>query len=205
MLKNILNKIIIRYLDKNILVQLLRDTKIATCINQVIIGEKSKFYEESCVTNLSNINSNINIGINTHIRGKLQIFAYGGNIKIGNNCYVGENSYIWSGDSILIGNDVLISHNVNIIDSNSHEIDHIERAEGFKNLITDGHPIDKGNILTKKIIIKDFAWISFGATILKGVTIGKGAIVAAGSMVTKDVPDFALVAGNPAEIIKYTK
>ncbi len=60
----------------------------------------------------------------------------------------------------------------------------------------------KGNIITSPIVIKDYAWISFGSTVLKGVTIGKGAIVAAGSVVTRDVPDWTVVAGNPAKNIK---
>ena len=51
----------------------------------------------------------------------------------------------------------------------------------------------------------DYAWISFGVTILKGVTIGKGAIVAAGSLVTKDVDDWTVVAGNPAKFKKNIK
>jgi len=61
---------------------------------------------------------------------------------------------------------------------------------------------DWSNVISKEIIIKDKAWIGFNVIILKGVTIGEGAIVASGSVVTKDVPDFTLVGGNPARIIK---
>lgn len=63
---------------------------------------------------------------------------------------------------------------------------------------------DWSNVNHAPIIIKNKAWIGFNSIILKGVTIGEGAIVGAGSVVTKDVPDFAVVAGNPAKIIKYT-
>lgn len=52
------------------------------------------------------------------------------------------------------------------------------------------------------MVISDDAWIGLNAIILKGVKIGKGAIVGAGSVVTKNVPDMAVVAGNPARIIK---
>ncbi|RYE37966.1 MAG: acyltransferase [Sphingobacteriales bacterium] len=124
---------------------------------------------------------------------------------MGDNCYLGENSIIWSGESVRIGDNVLISHNVNIIDSNSHELDHLERAEGFKSLIENGHPKEKGSIITSPIIIKDYAWVSFNSIILKGVTVGEGAVVAAGSVVTKDVPDYSIVAGNPAVVVKYLK
>ncbi|MCB0501084.1 MAG: hypothetical protein KDD32_00210 [Bacteroidetes bacterium] len=51
-------------------------------------------------------------------------------------------------------------------------------------------------------MIKDKAWIGFNVIILKGVTIGEGAVVGAGSVVTKDVPDYTIVVGNPAKLIK---
>ncbi|MGC8751800.1 DapH/DapD/GlmU-related protein, partial [Hydrotalea sp.] len=59
-------------------------------------------------------------------------------------------------------------------------------------------------VKSSPIKIADKAWIGFNVIILKGVTIGEGAIVGAGSVVTKDVPPYAVVAGNPAKIIKYT-
>lgn len=53
------------------------------------------------------------------------------------------------------------------------------------------------------IVIGSDVWIGSHAMIMSGVTVGQGAVVAAGSIVTKDVPDYAIVAGNPARIIKY--
>ena len=53
-----------------------------------------------------------------------------------------------------------------------------------------------------QVVIEDDAWIGFKSSVLKGVTIGRGAIIAAGSVVTKDVPPFTLVAGNPAKVIR---
>jgi len=53
------------------------------------------------------------------------------------------------------------------------------------------------------IVVKDDVWIGHGATILDGVTIGQGAIVAAKAVVTKDVPDYAIVGGVPAKVIRY--
>jgi acetyltransferase-like isoleucine patch superfamily enzyme len=168
------------------------------------IYDKVTFYSESKVENFQNDPSKIIIGDNTHIKGELQLFASGGKIMIGDNCYVGDHSKIWSGNSIIIGNNVLISYNVSIIDSGLYELNSLERSEASKSLSLRGHSIENKNIITKEIIIKDNAAISFNAIILKGVIIGKDAIVTAGSVVTEDVPDYAVVAGNPAKIISYT-
>ena len=54
----------------------------------------------------------------------------------------------------------------------------------------------------KPVLIKEYAWIGTGTTILPGVYISRHAIIGAGSVVTKDVPDYAVAAGNPAKIIK---
>jgi len=208
MIGKILNKIkciiSLNLINPELIMQDFVNKKIKSCIQSTTIKEDSRFYEEAIVKNMQNNPQNIFIGNNTHIRGELLIFKYGGQIKIGNNCYIGEYSKIWSGESITIKNSVLISHNVNIIDTNSHELDSSERNERYIELVKNGHWKEKGSIVTKPITIEDFAWINFNSTILKGVTIGKGAIVAAGSVVTKDVPPYAVVAGNPAKIIKYT-
>jgi acetyltransferase-like isoleucine patch superfamily enzyme len=200
-------KILYRFLDPINLTNIVNDTNnnaiIRECESQTILGLGSRFYPEAKVYNSQSDVTKINIGKETRILGQLLIFKFGGNILIGDNCYVGNNVKIWSAESIIIGNNVLISHNVSIIDTNSHEIDFIERSERYKDLIINGPWQSKGSVITSPIIIKDHAWISFNAIILKGVTIGKGAIVAAGAVVTKDVPDFTVVAGNPAKIVKY--
>lgn len=161
------------------------------------------FYRESEIDNLQNNPYQIQVEKNSHVRGKLLIFSYGGKITIGENSFLGKDSNIWSAKEIVIGNNVLISHNVNIVDTNSHEIDHLERAESFYKMVTDGHPSQNiYNVPSARIIIEDYVWISFNVTILKGVKIGKGAIIAAGSIVTKDVEPFTMVGGNPAKLLK---
>lgn len=160
------------------------------------------FYKESSVSNQSNKKENIQIGKNSHILGNLVVFSKGGFIKIGTNCYIGDLSRIWSATSVTIGNNVLISHNVNIIDTNSHETDNVDRANAFLNLVSDTKIPIRSVIQTAPIVIHDDVWINFNAIILKGVTIGRGAIIAAGAVVTKDVAPFTMVAGNPAKFIK---
>ncbi|OFY21880.1 MAG: hypothetical protein A2X02_05105 [Bacteroidetes bacterium GWF2_29_10] len=167
------------------------------------IGDKAVIHASARINNFSRDKNKINIGENTVIDGELLIFNYGGEIIIGDNCYIGEGSRIWSGESIRIGNYVLISHNVNIVDTNSHETNHIERGDGYVKLLKKGHSKDKGNINTASVIIEDYAWINFNSVILKGVKIGRGSIIAAGSVVTKDVSPFTMVAGNPAVVIKH--
>ncbi len=195
-------KNIIKALDVNLISKEIGKLNISNCINQVILGAGSLFYEEAEINNIPKDKSKITIGKNTHIRGKLLIFNYGGEIKIGDDCYIGAGTRIWSGKSVIIGNNVLISHDVNIVDTNSHEINHIERANRYKELVINGHWDSQGSIETEPIVIKDDAWISFGASILKGVSVGKGSIIAANSVVTKDVSDWTMVAGNPAKPIK---
>lgn len=199
---------------KNLLISLVRLTKIhliikkvteveavATC-NKQVVNRGGTFLPEAAVNNLSNNPENINIGKGTMIRGTLVLFSYGGKITIGNNCYVGKNANIWSANNISIGDHVLISHNVNIIDTNSHELDHLERSRSYTEMVTVGHAPIKGNVDDAPIIIEDYAWINFNVTILKGVTVGKGAIIGAGSVVTRDVAPFTFVAGSPAKVVK---
>lgn len=175
--------------------------KISSCI-KAVTNNGGIFYPEAIVYNLQNDPKKIKIGRGTHVRGILHTFKYGGEICIGEDCYVGDHSRIWSGEKIRIGNFVQISHNVNIIDTSAHEIDAVERAERYIDLIKNGAWENKGNVLTSPIVIEDYVWISFNASILRGVVIGKGAIVGAGCVVTKDVPPYSLVVGNPARVVK---
>lgn len=177
-------------------------SKIEAC-NKLVTNNGATFYPEAKVFNFSNKSENIVLGAGSHIKAELCVFNYGGKITVGENVYIGEGSIIRSGEHISIGNNVLISHNVNIADTNAHEMGHIVRSEDFIKLVKYGHPSEKGSIQTAAVVIEDYAWINFNSVILKGVIIGKGAIIAAGSIVTKNVPAFALVGGNPAKIIRY--
>ena len=109
--------------------------------------------------------------------------VYGnGQMIIGGDGFISNNSKIYCSDYIEIKNNVIISENVIIRDS-------------------DGHYLE-GSVNHKPIIIEDNVWVGTNAIILKGVTLGHHSVVGAGSVVTKDVPPFCVVAGNPARIIK---
>jgi len=108
-------------------------------------------------------------------------------LEIGNKSYINHDSEIRCREHISIGNNVSIAYNVLIQDSDYHTM-YDERGN------------EKPQTLP--IVIEDDVWIGANAIILKGVTLGKGCVVAAGSVVTKGVPAYALVGGNPARIIK---
>lgn len=131
-----------------------------------------------------------------------------GEIIIGDRVFIGSGMLI-SINKIEIGNDVMISWGCTIIDNDAHSLEASKRMDdviNWKRGLEENMPgkyKDWSDVKSKPIKIKDKAWIGFNTIILKGVTIGEGAIVGAGSVVTKDVPDYAVVGGNPARILKY--
>lgn len=147
------------------------------------------------------IRESIVVGAHTHIRGHLLTFGHGGRITMGSYCYVGENSKLWSAVEITIGDRVLIAHNTSIFDSDTHPLNPAERHRQFVDIITKGHPAQI-NLQEEPVIIEDDVWIGCNVIVLKGVTIGRGAVVGAGSVVTKSVPPYVIVAGNPARVVR---
>ncbi len=143
----------------------------------------------------------IRIGKSTIVNGELLTFAHGGQITIGSFCFVGRNTFIWSASRIAIGDRVLISHGVNIFDNLTHPLSAADRYQQFMSLLTVGHP-KQLDLDEKDIVVEDDALICAGAFILRGVTIGRGAVVGAAAVVTKDVPAWTVVAGNPARVIR---
>lgn len=156
---------------------------------------------EAEILNASKSNRAIKIGANTVVRGELFVFAHGGKIEIGNWCYIGSNTKIWSGKCVKIGDRVLIAHNVSVFDNLTHPINARMRHAQFREIKVSGHPTSI-DLDDQQVTIEDDAWIGASSIINRGVTIGEGAIVGAGSVVTKDVPPYTIVAGNPAVVIR---
>ncbi len=130
-------------------------------------------------------------------------------ISVGDHVYVGGNTSIRSALEIRIGNDVMIGWNCMIYDHDVHSIYWEHRKEDVINVYNalksgkrELENKDWDKIVKKKIIINDKVWIGHDVKILKGVIIGEGAVIATGSIVTKDVPAYTVVAGNPAVIVK---
>lgn len=173
-----------------------------------ILKSESSIVKNAIVNAKDNDGIMLQIGDDCVIDGTLMVLH--GKMNIGDRVVINENTKIICSEKIIIGNDVLISWGCNIVDSNMHSIHSNDRLEDTRNARkeieakTMGQHVDYSKIISSSIIIKDKAWIGFNSTILKGVTIGEGAIVGAGSVVTMDVPDYAVVVGNPAKIIKYT-
>ena len=154
------------------------------------------------IANLHGDATKIVLGAHAHLRGKLLVFWHGGEIRIGEWCYIGHDTCIWSRSSVVVGHHVLISHGVDIHDSNSHPLGWEARRRDAEIILARKSPHPDPCVETAPVVIEDDAWIGFKATVLKGVRIGRGAIVAAGAVVTKDVPPFSVVGGNPARVIK---
>lgn len=102
-------------------------------------------------------------------------------------------------EKLFIGNFCSIAPNVYFILASDHPYKYLSTFPfKVKVLEQDGEAISKGDI-----VLKDDVWIGINSIILSGVTINQGAIVAANSVVTKDIPPYAIVGGNPAKLIKY--
>ncbi len=115
--------------------------------------------------------------------------VFSSHISLGDNSGIGVNASLTG--SVVIGNNVMMGSNCTMY-SRNHSFDRLDipmREQGYKP--------------EKTIVIGDDVWIGGHVIILPGVHIGNGVIVGAGAVVTKDVPDYAIVGGNPAKIIRY--
>ena len=116
--------------------------------------------------------------------------SFSSNISLGDRSSIGDNTYI--NGEVEIGKDVMMAPYCALIAS-THNFDQIDI------------PINKQGETHKKIKIGNDVWIGYGVIILPGVNICDGVIIGAGSVVTKDIPSYAIVGGGPAKIIKFRK
>jgi acetyltransferase-like isoleucine patch superfamily enzyme len=135
--------------------------------------------------------SGISIGADTIISRNCVLSCKGGAIRIGRNVSLGVNSLIHAEGDVVVGDDSAIAAFVYLVGSGNY---HTERLDV---------PIKKQGYYTKGGVgIGQGVWIGAHVTVLDGVRVGKGSILAAGAVVTRDVPEYAVVGGVPATLIK---
>lgn len=121
------------------------------------------------------------------------ILRQGERIKIGEHCLINHNNVLQAGKfkgQIIIGNYVQTGANVMMFAFNhGTEINNV--------------PMIEQDYWDGDIIVEDDVWIGAGSIILPGVKVGKGAVIASNAVVNKDVPEYAIVGGVPAKILKY--
>jgi acetyltransferase-like isoleucine patch superfamily enzyme len=170
-----------------------RNVKIRSA-HKLVVG-RNFVLEDSCELNCNCVSkmvfgNNVTIGSKAIIRpSNIYGGAVGQGLIVGDNSNIGPYAYIGCSGLISIGNNVMISPRVSIYAENHN----------FQN--PDVIMKDQG-VTRQKVTIEDDCWIASNSIILAGVTVGKGSVIGAGSVVTKDVPAFSIVAGNPAKIIK---
>lgn len=121
------------------------------------------------------------------------------NVCVGNDVHIGSGCRLLSTRAVIrIGDHVMFGPNVTIV-TGDHRIDILDKP------MTQIRDQEKCPENDKDVVFEGDNWVGANATILKGVTIGKGAVIAAGAIVTKDVPGYAIVGGNPAKVIKYRR
>ena len=118
--------------------------------------------------------------------GECEVMGACHRLSIGDFSFVGRAT-IQLLDSVTIGGSVVINDGVTIL-TGTHDVN----DEHFQ-------------LQTRPVVIGHYAWICTGALILPGVTIGEGGVVAAGSVVARDVPPYAVVAGNPAKVVRTNR
>lgn len=122
------------------------------------------------------------------------------NVKVGKYTYGRLNIKSWNADNegLKIGNYCSIADNVIFILGGNHNYNHIVTYPVKRKFLN----AEREAYSNGPILIEDDVWIGYQSIILSGVNIGKGAVVAAGSVVTKNVPPYTIVGGNPARVIK---
>ncbi len=131
------------------------------------------------------LGNNVYVGHRTLLKGHPK-----GTLNIGSNTWIGQECFFHSAGNITIGEQVGIGPRVMMLTSTHQDL-------GKNHILLDA-PLD-----FKPIVVEDHVDIGIGAILLPGVTLGKGAQIGAGSVVTKDVPPFSVVAGNPARVLRH--
>ena len=156
---------------------------------------KSFFIHPSAI-----VDKDVQIGVNTKVWHFSHIQSY---TTIGEDCSLGQNVNV--GNNVLIGNNVKIQNNVSVYEGVTLE-DYVFCGPScvFTNVLLPRCEFpQRGSEFYLKTLVKKSASIGANATIICGNTIGEYALIAAGAVVTKDIPDHALIVGNPGKIVGW--
>lgn len=159
------------------------------------MNDKNFFLHETSV-----VDKNVLIGSGTKIWHFSHVQS---DVQIGKNCSLGQNVNV--GNSVIIGNGVKIQNNVSIYEGVELE-DYVFCGPSmvFTNILFPRSEFpQRGSEFYSKTLVKKSATIGANATIVCGNTIGMYALIGAGSVVVRDVPDFALIVGNPGRLIGW--
>lgn len=127
-----------------------------------------------------------------------------GRLEVGRGTYGSPRYLTFAGDStaVRIGSFCSIGPEVTFVLGGNHPTDRVTtfpiREKYGLESVHNGFPSSRGDIR-----LEDDVWVGFGTTILSGVTIGHGAVIGAMSLVTRDIPPFAIAVGNPARVVRY--
>lgn len=161
------------------------------CHSSVRIEKLSKLIGSQFIT----IDENSDIQRNSFITvwSRYRNQQFNPELKIGKDCHIGASNHITCVNRIEIGDGFVSGKWVTITDNGHGD-------SSYENLTK---PVSQRPIISKgSVIIGKNVWVGDKATILPGVTIGDGVIVGANSVITKDIPSYSVVCGNPAKIIK---
>ena len=164
--------------------------KFGTIINSINIADNVKIGNNCLIAKRVILNENVEIGDFTYLNASKYWITIESNVKIGKFCSIAPGVHIGAGN-----------HNYKYVTTHPILFDkyyekklnmkpNTQKADGLK---------DKNDIT----IIGNDVWIGLNAIIKRGIKIGNGAIIAGGAVVIKDVPEYSIVGGNPAKVIKY--
>ena len=141
----------------------------------------------------------VSIGNRCIVQCRISFDGRDGQVRIGDRTYIGS-SHIVCHTAVTIGSDVIISWGVTVVDHDSHAVSWAQRSSDVEDWRRGSKSWE--HVPVRPVTIGDKVWIGFGASILKGVAIGEGAVIGACAVVTREVPPYAVVAGNPAQVIR---
>ncbi len=179
-------------------------------IEKYISHDKSFFFTgfQLLLTNPIPNKVYVEVGADSILACKINFESQDGQVIVGNNCFIGSSRIICR-TKVEFEDFVFVAWDTYFYDHDSHSIDFRERQSDIRQQLIDyknnqNFIINKNweVVNSKPIKVCSNAWVGMNCIILKGVTIGEGAIVGAGSVVTKDVPAWTIVAGNPARVVK---